>query len=212
MVADVHFRTVGTKAGFHPRAAPSESPEMKRMVAVAVARAKQGDRNALRFLYVRYSDNVYGYVRSIVHDDHEAEDITQIVFAKLMTVLVKYDQHAVPFLGWLLRLSRNAAIDYLRTRRAYPTEEVYCSDERFGDDMHERSRSLQAALAALPEEQRSVVLLRHVVGLTPREIAERLGRTDSSVHGLHHRGRRALQAELTRLGAAPSTPSTTAAA
>ena len=61
----------------------------KRMVAQAVARAKQGDREALRYLYIRYADNVYGYVASIVRDDYEAEDVTQHVFAKLMTALAE---------------------------------------------------------------------------------------------------------------------------
>jgi RNA polymerase sigma-70 factor (ECF subfamily) len=50
-----------------------------------------------------------------------------------------------------------------------------------------------------------VVILRHVVGLTPGEIADRMGRSEGSVHGLHHRGRRALQRELERLDSAPFT-------
>ena len=120
---------------------------------------------------MRYSHNVYGYVRSIVHDDHEAEDVTQHVFAKLMTVLVKYDERGVPFFGWLLRLAHNAAIDHLRSRRATPAEEVFGADERDDDDAIDRSHLLHDALAALPDEQRSVVVLRHVVGLTPGEIA-----------------------------------------
>jgi RNA polymerase sigma-70 factor, ECF subfamily len=49
------------------------------------------------------------------------------------------------------------------------------------------------------------VILRHVVGLTPGEIADRMGRTESSIHGLHHRGRRALQRELQRLDSMPVT-------
>jgi RNA polymerase sigma-70 factor (ECF subfamily) len=69
----------------------------------------------------------------------------------------------------------------------------------------DRCRCLRDALATLPDEQRSVVVLRHVVGLTPSEIASAMGRTESSVHGLHHRGRRALQAELLRRDSAPST-------
>jgi RNA polymerase sigma-70 factor (ECF subfamily) len=43
------------------------------------------------------------------------------------------------------------------------------------------------------------------VGLTPGEIAERLGRTENSIHGLHHRGRRAVQQELRRLECGPAT-------
>ena len=71
----------------------------------------------MRVLYLRYSDNVYGYLRSIVRDDSEAEDLTQHVFMKLVTVIVKYNDRGVPFSGWLLRLARNVALDHLRRRR-----------------------------------------------------------------------------------------------
>jgi RNA polymerase sigma-70 factor, ECF subfamily len=60
-----------------------------RLVSRAIKRAQEGDREALGFLYARYADNVCGYVRSIVHDQHEAEDITQHVFAKLVRVIGK---------------------------------------------------------------------------------------------------------------------------
>jgi RNA polymerase sigma-70 factor (ECF subfamily) len=73
----------------------------------------------------------------------------------------------------------------------------------------DRAETVRAALAALPEEQREVVVLRHVVGLTPGEIADRMGRTESAIHGLHHRGRRALQRELIQLESTPSTRTTT---
>jgi RNA polymerase sigma-70 factor (ECF subfamily) len=174
-------------------------------VRLAIARAKEGDREALRLLYVRYSDNVYGYVRSIVRDDREAEDLTQQVFMKLITVIVKYEDRGVPFSGWLLRLARNVALDHLRRRRPISTEEVMGADKHDDNDARERARDLHTALASLPDEQRSVMIMRHVVGLSPPEIAERMGRSESSVHGLHHRGRRALQLELSRLGSAPST-------
>ena len=64
----------------------------------------------------------------------------------------------------------------------------------------------------MPDEQRDVMVMRHVVGLSPPEIAEQMGRTESSVHGLHHRGRRALQEELSRLGSSPSIASAPLAA
>jgi RNA polymerase sigma-70 factor (ECF subfamily) len=190
---------------FRPDNNLSKGADRDRLVAQAVTRAKAGDQEALRFLYVSYADNVYGYVRSIVRDDYEAEDVTQHVFAKLMTVLVKYDERGVPFFAWLLRLAHNAAIDHLRTRRATPAEEVFGADVRDDDASIDRSQNLREALRSLPDEQRSVVVLRHVVGLTPGEIASAMGRSESSIHGLHHRGRRALQSELTRRDYAPST-------
>lgn len=205
MVGEAALGDEGTKSSFRARSAGAESEHVDRVVRRAVARAKEGDEEALRVLYLKYSDNVYGYVRSIVRDHHDAEDITQHVFAKLMTVLVKYDQRSVPFLGWLLRLAHNAAIDHLRKRRAVPTEEIYGADTRAEDGQGESSMALHEALEVLTEEQRSVVLMRHVRGLTPAEIAVRMGRSESSIHGLHHRGRRLLQAELARLGSAPST-------
>jgi RNA polymerase sigma-70 factor (ECF subfamily) len=181
------------------------SPEIERLVSRAVTRAKQGDRDAVRFLYLRYADNVYGYVRTIVRDHHDAEDVTQQVFAKLMTAIVKYEQRGVPFVAWLLRMSHNAAVDAVRARRATPAEEIFGPDDAHCEDAPEKARSLHEALAALPEDQRQVVVLRHVCGLSPVEIAERLGRTNSSVYGLHHRGRRALCAELERLDSRPLT-------
>jgi RNA polymerase sigma-70 factor (ECF subfamily) len=176
------------------------------LVAQAVKRAQAGDREALGFLYARYADNVYGYVRSIVHDQHEAEDITQHVFAKLIHVIGKYEERDVPFFAWILRVSRNVAVDHIRRNRAIPVEEVRAVDEPgFGREETERMNDLREALALLPADQREVLVLRHFAGLSPTEIAQRTGRTEGSIHGLHHRGRRALTAELTSRGAAPAT-------
>ena len=193
--------------GFHARTELDESAEGLRRVRLAVARAKEGDRDALQYLYVTYSHNVYGYVRSIIHDDYDAEDVTQHVFAKLMTAIVKYDDRGIPFFAWLLRLARNVAIDHLRVNRPTPTEIVIDPDLGATPDL-DRVETVRNALATLPDEQREVVLLRHLVGLSPGEIAERLGRSEGSIHGLHHRGRRALQMELTRMDSMPCTRST----
>lgn len=195
--------TARSAARFRSGTSLAEGAELNRVVAQAVARAKTGDQEAFRFLYLRYADNVYGYVKSIVRDEFEAEDVTQHVFAKLMTVLPKYEQRQVPFTSWLLRLAHNAALDHLRRRVPTPVDEVRSPQERPDraqpDDVH----VVGEALAALPEDQRTVVVLRHLVGLTPGEIAERLGRSENSIHGLHHRGRRAVQKELRRLECGP---------
>jgi RNA polymerase sigma-70 factor (ECF subfamily) len=192
---------------FRLRSAAAESPEATRAVRLAVAGAKQGDRDALRYLYVRYADNVYSYVASIVRDHHEAEDVTQQVFAKLIDSLRHYEDRGAPFLSWLVRLARNAAIDQLRSRRAVPVAAPIepQAPAQDTDDGRERRETLRSALETLPEDQREIIVLRHLGGLAPAEIAARLGRSESAVNGLHHRGRRALRAELTRLGAAPVT-------
>lgn len=187
------------------RSEPRSTGNHSAVVMAAVAGAKDGDREALHFLYVRYSGEVQRYVRSFVGDAHEAEDITQGIFLKLMSSITRYEPREVPFSAWLLRVARNAALDHLRVRRAMPVEEVRGSDDEQGRIRHERGGALLEALDTLPDDQREVIVLRHVVGMTPGEIAGLLGRTESSVHGLHHRGRQCMQSALRRAGAAPLT-------
>jgi RNA polymerase sigma-70 factor, ECF subfamily len=174
-----------------------------RLIRSAVARAQEGDMEAMHFIYVRYSPDVLNYVNSLVKDHHEAQDITQSVFVKLPSAIRKYEPRQVPFAAWILRVARNAALDHLRARRAVPCEEVRVQADDRSQIAHERRTDLRRALEQLPGEQRDVLILRHIVGLSPVEIADRLGKTESSVHGLHHRGRRSLRAALEGLGAAP---------
>jgi len=206
-LSDHANRQSGVLTGRFRRAARLTDDEASnRAVSQAVTRAKQGDREALRYLYVRYADHVYGYVLSIVRDEFEAEDVTQQVFAKLITKLEKYEPRAVPFSAWIIRVSRNVAVDHMRQRRAIPCEEVRELQVHEGDDESARHRALdlRRALATLPEDQRQVVVMRHLVGLTPGEIAGKLGRTEPSIHGLHHRGRGALRSVLTEMDCAPT--------
>lgn len=169
----------------------------------AVTRAKAGDSEGIHYLYVRYADDVRRYVSGFIRDHHEAEDITQNVFAKLITAINKYEERAVPFDAWILRVARNAALDYLRAKRAIPTEEVRLADTGRAATALDRCRALRQALERLPEDQREVLVLRHIAGLSPVEIADTLHKSESSVHGLHHRGRRSLRANLIELDAGP---------
>ena len=199
-----HDSEMAASYGF--RAAPAGNlNDRDPAIARAVARAKSGDMDAIRFLYLRYRNNVYGYVLSILRDDHEAEDVTQTVFIKLMSVIHKYEPRQAPFTAWLLRVARNVAIDSLRQRRPVPCEEVIEISRPADDSSHDRRWGLQQALETLPEDQREVVVLRHLAGLSPGEIAHRMDRTEASIHGLHHRARVALRRELIRAECAPTT-------
>jgi RNA polymerase sigma-70 factor (ECF subfamily) len=174
-----------------------------RLVRQAVISAQAGDAEGLHFLYVRYAADVQRYVASFVNDHHEAEDITQNIFAKLMTAIRKYEQREAPFVAWIMRVARNAALDHMRARRMIPTEEVRIADNGQVQVGIDRGRDLRHALEQLPADQREVLVLRHIAGLSPVEIAATLEKSESSVHGLHHRGRRTLQTKLSEIGAAP---------
>jgi RNA polymerase sigma-70 factor (ECF subfamily) len=164
----------------------------------ALLRARSGDPEGLSHLYVRYSDQVLRYVSSFIGDPREAEDITQNVFAKLMTTIKRYEQHEIPFDAWILRVSRNAALDHLRAQRSNSSDEA----RRVGTGraLAGSEEALRRALEELPEDQREVLVLRHIVGLSPVEIAGTLDKTENSVHILHHRGRRTLRESLLSLG------------
>jgi RNA polymerase sigma-70 factor, ECF subfamily len=181
----------------------SEGPSKSELSRV-IARAKQGDSNAIHWLYVNYSDNVYGYARSILRDEHEAEDIRQQVFARLITSISRYEERSVPFSAWLLRIAHNMAIDHLR-RRVVLLEEPDIAEDRADDRSHELGLALREALGTLPEIQQQVLVMRHWHGCSPGEIAEALDRSEDSIHGLHHRGRRALRRALAEIDAAPMT-------
>jgi RNA polymerase sigma-70 factor (ECF subfamily) len=197
------LESTAAQARFRRRRIQDNSAEYQRLVHEAAVRARDGDGDAQRYLYLRYADCVYGYVCSIVRDEHEAEDVTQQVFAKLPAALRRYEPRAAPFSAWILRVAYNAAIDHMRTRRPVPCEEVRSSE--LADDVSGRERfaDLRLALDALPAEQRDVLVLRFLVGLTPREVAERMGRSEDAVHGLQHRGRRSLRREMQRIEAPP---------
>jgi RNA polymerase sigma-70 factor, ECF subfamily len=177
------------------------------LVGRAVERAQHGDREAFGFLYARFADDVKGYLRSILGDAHEAEDVTQQVFVKLFGAIGKYEQREVPFFAWILRVARNMALDHIRARRTVPMEEVRVTGT-LGEHHSGRLEELREALSGLPCDQREVLLLRHLAGLTPSEIATRTGRTEASIHGLHHRGRRTLQSDLLSRGLGPATSAT----
>jgi RNA polymerase sigma-70 factor (ECF subfamily) len=111
--------------------------------------------------------------------------------------------NATPFVAWLLRVARNAALDHLRAQRSVPLAEVP-ANSRAELHAHERLDDLRSALEALPFDQRQVMVLRLVAGLTPAEVAERIGRSVDAVHALQHRARRRLRSELTQAGWAPT--------
>ena len=184
-------------------AAPARSGDTE-LVRRAIVGLKQGDRSALHFLYLRYADEVRRYVGGIVRDPHETEDITQTVFAKLLTAIRRYEPRDVPFAAWVMRVARNAALDHLRARRQLPCGDIHAIDEGYEQLERHRSRALCEAFRRLPPEQREVLVLRHIAGLSPVEIARRIGKSESAVHGLHHRGRGAMQLALQELDATPT--------
>jgi RNA polymerase sigma-70 factor, ECF subfamily len=177
------------------------------LITQAIAGARNGDRAAVEYCYIRFAGVVRRYVESIVHEPHDAEDITHNVFIKMFGCLERYDERIAPFSAWLLRIARNAAFDHLRRSRALPSDELAARRAAVIKRDPDASATLRDAFETLPDQQRLVLFLRHVLGLSPEEIANELGRTQASVNGLQHRGRGALKAALKRAHMTPATVS-----
>ena len=98
-------------------------------------------------LYVLHAPAVHAHVLRVVRDVDDADDVTQQVFAKLLTGLDRYRPGEAPFIVWVLRVARNTAIDHVRHARAVSVDrvgEVCGPDHRAAEELRS---SLRAALA-----------------------------------------------------------------
>jgi RNA polymerase sigma-70 factor, ECF subfamily len=189
---------------FNAMRLPTGEGERSRAQA-ALGRMALGDSQAVAELYARYSHGIYSYIRTIVTDRHEAEDVTQQVFVKLMTAARQSNRVHSDLSGWLLRVARNAALDSLRRKRRMLLLDPHEWTPAEVAPDQELRRSLEEAMGGLSQGQRDVLLLCDLLGLTPHEAAQRLGKSEGAVHMLHHRARRAVCARLASSGRAPST-------
>ena len=139
----------------------------------------------------------------VVHDAAAAEDVAQEAFLAAVRSLDRFDRRR-PFGPWLHRIVVNRAIDYARARDV--RREVADAGDRPAVARSGRScrgTTSLAALAALAPEQRAVIVLRHLLGFTPGEIAAVLGLPRGTVNSRLRRGLDALVEAGRAVGVAP---------
>jgi RNA polymerase sigma-70 factor, ECF subfamily len=152
--------------------------------------AAQRDPRAFGVFYDRYATQVYRYLRSRTPSDDEAADLTQQVFLRALDALPRYRQRGVPVVAWLFRIARNLATDAHRRRRVTVTwdlvpESLQPVEERGTEESvlrREELYELQRLLLQLAPEKREVVVLRFMAGLTAREVAVVIGKSEAAVH------------------------------
>src|SRR5215213_497218 len=90
-----------------------------------VARAQDGDREAIEELYLIHFDRIYSYLHMSVGNRHDAEDLTTQTFLRMLESIARFKQGAAPFSAWLFRIAHNLAMDHFRANRRWqPEEEV----------------------------------------------------------------------------------------
>lgn len=134
-------------------------------------------------LYSRYSGPVYGLALRILRDPSPAEEVTQDVFLKLWRDPSRWNAALGHFSGWLLAVTRNAAIDRLRTeRRRQPPiaveltdlNEPTAADPPSQDPLWYDGQLLRGLMRSLPSEQRELIELAFFGGYTHSELADLL--------------------------------------
>lgn len=163
--------------------------------------ASRGDRDAFGRLAIALAPQARRVARAILGDPADADDAVQDGLLSAWRAIDRYDP-ARPFRPWLMRIVVNAATDMLRRRRARRAVPLApeipsggASPERETDRELLADR-LRAALAGLPERQRTAVVLFDAEGWSHAEIADLLGVPEGTVRSDVFRGRRALRPAL----------------
>lgn len=159
---------------------PDEPSTPSVTVDPRIARVVAGDRAAAQSLLTELLPRVRNLVRYLVRGDHVVDDITQHVLVELLRSLSGF-RHDGSLHAWVHRITVRVTLRQAvrqRRERAQQAEigvELYAvRDNALAPDEYLRRRDVVALLDCLPEEQRHVVVLHHVVGLSVPELAAEL--------------------------------------
>lgn len=144
-----------------------------------------GSDPAFEILLKRHKNQVYTKILTLVRDREVADDLFQDTFIKVIHTLKegKYNEEG-KFLPWVMRIAHNLAIDYFRKGKKMPMVRGDEDNDVFAtisnDDLHIEDRlirdqtlsDVKKLIRFLPEEQRTVVMMRHYYGMSFKEIAE----------------------------------------
>ena len=169
--------------------------------SVLAERAKAGDMEAFGQLVERYAGQARRVARAVLGDPADADDAAQDGFFSALRYLERFDPKR-PFGPWLMRIVANAAADRRRRRKVRAAEELSPTTpgREPGPDVETDRRAFleafRAALADLPERQRTAVTLFDVEGYSHAEIAEILGIPQGTVRSDVFHARRGLRTAL----------------
>ena len=171
-----------------------------------MARVQHQDREAFAVLVERHLGAIHAFNHRFTRNAEDAADLTQETFLRVWKSARSWRPGRVRFTTWLYRIARNQCIDFSRRRRAQPRrddgEEVDVDSlesaapgPETGSDNAELRRALERGLTALPERQRTALLLCHR-GMSNRDAAAVLEVSVEALESLLARARRTLRVEL----------------
>jgi RNA polymerase sigma-70 factor (ECF subfamily) len=164
-----------------------------------VQRAKDGDTAAFTVLYEEHAPRLYRYFLPRVGGrSQQAEDLTEEVFVRVLERIERYEDRGLPFGAWLFRIAHNLLIDHQRRLPKQPMVGIDECEEIRGPAEKEIQQALDQheiaiTMARLTSDQRNVIQLRFMEGLSIIETALALGKTEESVKKLQARGLMAMR-------------------
>jgi RNA polymerase sigma-70 factor (ECF subfamily) len=171
-------------------------PLSRRSEPALVRAAQRGSAEAVDELFRRHWPSAHRAAWLVVHDAAAAEDIAQEAFLAAVRALDRFDRRR-PLGPWLHRIVVNRAIDFTRARALRAEAAADTAPEATAEAPEAAlDDGVLAALAALGPEQRAVVVLRHLLGYTPGEIAAMLDLPRGTVNSRLRRGLDTLGREL----------------
>jgi RNA polymerase sigma factor (sigma-70 family) len=167
--------------------------------AQLVAQIRSGDPEAFTAAFARYHRPILSFCRQVLGDAQEAEDVVQHTFLAAYYDLIS-SQKPIHLRAWLFTIARNRCLSLLRARREHPAADVVDSTTEGPAVLVQRRQELQDLiqdLLALPENQRSALVLAELDARTHDEIGEVLGVPRARVKALVFQARESLTASRT---------------
>ena len=165
-----------------------------------IAQAQAGDKAAVSTLYEAYVQAIHSYIGYRVESDMIAEDLTAEVFLKMVQGLPRYRDVGAPFGAWLYRIAATQVADHYRHhRRIVDLSENQATDDTdpFGKTAKKEERQrLRQALAALPTDFQTLLILRFMQGQPHSLVAAALNKSEAAIRVMQHRALKALAHEL----------------
>ena len=172
-----------------------------------VERAQNGDRQALEELYLMHFDRIYSYLQMTVGNRHDAEDLTNQTFVKMLESIERFQWRKVPISAWLFRIAHNLAMDHFRANRRWQPEEEPPEPEDSAElsaeeeALHSIGRqSMLEMIEGLSPDQQQVLTLKFVFNFPNADVAVILDKTEGAVKSLQHRALASLQRQLAKTG------------
>ena len=168
-----------------------------------VSRLQRGDRKAFDVIVAEYEKPVFNVAYRMIGDYDEAADITQTAFVKAFEKIDTFNPH-YKFFSWLYRITVNEALNQIDRRKRHREIEIEAPvPQRTPDQDFQQSEIsdlLDGALRSLKIDHRIVIVLKHLLFMSYREIAGILGIEEKTVKSRLFTARQALKVELNRQG------------